>query len=131
MNNAVELKVRIITGARDGPDLLILDGVHGDEFESMAAIRRLIAAVGPLQLWGRLICIPVVNEAAYWRRQRTTEDELDLAHTCPSRPGGSITERVAHAVSTHIRAADYLIDLHSGGIVMEFYPTVDYTHVPA
>lgn len=65
MNNAVELKIRIITSARDGPDLLILGGIHGDEFESMAAIRRLIAAIYPLPLRGRLICIPVVNEAAY------------------------------------------------------------------
>ena len=79
MSDAVALKVKIITGARDGPDLLVIGGVHGDEFESMAAIRRLIAAVDPLQLRGRLICIPVVNEPAYWRGQRTAEDELDLA----------------------------------------------------
>ena len=73
MSDAVALKVKIITGARDGPDLLVIGGVHGDEFESMAAIRRLIAAVDPLQLRGRLICIPVVNEPAYWRGQRTAE----------------------------------------------------------
>ena len=130
MSDAVALKVKIITGARDGPDLLVIGGVHGDEFESMAAIRRLIAAVDPLQLRGRLICIPVVNEPAYWRGQRTAEDELDLARTCPGRPDGSITERVAHAVSAHIRASNYLIDLHSGGLVMEFYPTVGYTLHP-
>ena len=96
MSDAVALKVKIITGALDGPGLLVIGGVHGDEFESMAAIRRLIAAVDPLQLRGRLICIPVVNEPAYWRGQRTAEDELDLARTCPGRPDGSITERVAH-----------------------------------
>ena len=99
MPEPIELKRKVITGSQDGPHFLITGGVHGDEFESMAAIRRLIAAVDPLQLRGRLICIPVVNEPAYWRGQRTAEDQLDLARTCPGNPDGSITERIAHAIS--------------------------------
>ena len=37
-----------------------------------------------------------------------------------------MTERIAHVLSTAIRAADFLIDLHSGGIACHFYPTVGY-----
>lgn len=122
----VQLQRKVVEGARPGPELLVLGGVHGDEFESMAAIRRLPERVEPETLGGRLTCIPVVNEAAYWRGQRTAEDGLDLARTCPGRPDGSITERVAHTVSEEIVRADYLIDLHSGGIIMHFYPTVGY-----
>jgi len=72
----------------------------------------------------------VVNEAAYWRGHRTAEDGLDLARTCPGRPDGSVTERTACAVSDMIRQADYLIDLHSGGVVMRFFPTAGYTLHP-
>ena len=130
MTPTITLQQQVIEGTQKGPNLLILGGVHGDEFESMAAIRRLLDHLDPAALRGRLTAIPVVNEAAYWRGQRTAEDELDLARTCPGRADGSITERTAHAVSEEIRRADYLIDLHSGGIVMEFYPTVGYTLHP-
>ena len=112
----ITLQQQVIEGTQKGPNLLLLGGVHGDEFESMAAIRRLLDHLGPTDLRGRLTAIPVVNEAAYWRGQRTAEDGLDLARTCPGRADGSITERTAHAVSQEIRRADYLIDLHSGGI---------------
>ena len=130
MPRPITLQKKVIEGAQKGPNLLILGGVHGDEFESMAAIRRLLAHLDPAGLRGSLTAIPVVNEAAYWRGQRTAEDGLDLARTCPGRPDGSITERTAHAVSREIGRADYLIDLHSGGLVMEFYPTVGYTLHP-
>ena len=126
MSGPVTLKSITIKGKAPGPKLLILGGVHGDEFESMWAIRRLKEALDPGDLRGSVTLVPVVNEAAYWRGQRTAEDGLDLARTCPGREDGTITERVAHAVSAMIREADYLIDLHSGGLISRFYPTVGY-----
>ena len=130
MTEPIHLQSTTIKGRESGPNLLILGGIHGDEFESMWAIRRLKSAVIPDVLKGSVTLVPVVNEAAFWRGQRTAEDELDLARTCPGRPDGSVTERVAYAVSTLIREADYLIDLHSGGLIMQFYPTVGYTLHP-
>lgn len=117
---------KTLQGQQDGPHLLILGGVHGDEFESMAAIRRLIRQLQPQTLRGRVTFVPVVNEAAFWRGHRTAEDGLDLARSCPGKANGSITQRVAHAVSELIRTADYFIDLHSGGIVMQVWPLVGY-----
>lgn len=130
MNDPVSMRRKVIEGDVAGPHLLILGGVHGDEFESMRAIRRLIRFLEPVDLRGRVSLIPVVNEPAFWRGQRTAEDGLDLARTCPGRADGSITERVAHAVSAEIRTADFLIDLHSGGAIMRFLPTVGYTLHP-
>ena len=126
MSGPVKLKSVAITGKAPGPKLLILGGIHGDEFESMWAIRRLKEALDPEELCGAVTLVPVVNEAAYWRGQRTAEDDLDLARTCPGRADGTITERIAHAVSAMIREADFLIDLHSGGLISRFYPTVGY-----
>jgi len=127
MDDVFSLKTITVEGVADGPHVLIIGGVHGDEFESMGAIRRLRTIIDPSGLRGRVTLVPVVNEAAYLRGERTAEDGLDLARTCPGRPDGSITERVAYAVSALIREADYLIDLHSGGNIMQFYPTVGYT----
>ena len=126
MSGTVKLKSITITGKSHGPKLLILGGIHGDEFESMWAIRRLKEGLDSNELRGSVTLVPVVNEAAYWRGQRTAEDGLDLARTCPGKEDGTITERVAFAVSALIREADYLIDLHSGGLVSRFYPTVGY-----
>jgi predicted deacylase len=126
MSDPIQLKKLVIEGHHDGPHLLIIAGVHGDEFEGPAAIRRLINVIQAEQLRGRVTFIPIVNEASFWRGQRTAEDELDLARTCPGKPDGSITERVAHVISELIREADYLIDLHSGGLAMRVQPLAGY-----
>jgi predicted deacylase len=120
------LTLHQITGTRPGPHLLITGGVHGDEFEPMAAIRTLIRRVLPDRLSGRLTHVPVVNEPAFRRGQRNAEDGLDLARTCPGRPDGSITEQIAHALSALIRSADYYIDLHTGGTRLRVQPLVGY-----
>src|SRR5882724_6296628 len=103
----LRLKSESIVGRQPGPHLLITGGVHGDEFEPMVAIRRLMSASELTALRGQLTLVPVVNEAAFARGQRVAEDGLDLARTCPGRADGSITERIAHALSELIRASDY------------------------
>lgn len=115
-----------IKGTTPGPRLLITGGVHGDEFEPMAAIRRLASEIVPADLSGHLTLIPVVNEAAFARGHRVADDGLDLARTCPGRPDGSITERTAFALSSHIRRADYYIDLHTGGTQLAVWPLAGY-----
>jgi predicted deacylase len=126
----MEIHSRQIIGTADGPHLLVTGGVHGDEFEPMAAIRRLMREVEPAKLRGRLTLVPVANEAAFLRGTRTADDELDLARTCPGQPDGSITERTAHALSQLIRTADYYIDLHTGGTIMSVLPLTGYNLIP-
>ena len=43
-----------IQGNAPGPHLLITGGVHGDEFEPMAAIRQLMTEIRPEELRGRV-----------------------------------------------------------------------------
>jgi len=123
----MQLKSRILKGEGSGPKLLITGGVHGDEFEPMAAVRRLMALIKPAELRGEVTLVPVVNEAAFERQHRWAEDGLDLARVCPGRPDGSVTERTAHAFSELIRAADFYIDLHTGGTTMSVFPMTGYT----
>src|SRR5262245_29744661 len=122
----IQLKSKTITGRGDGPHLLITGGVHGDEFEPMVAIRRLVTMVSPAALHGKITLVPVVNEAAFARGSRVAVDGLDLARTCPGRPDGSITEQIAHALSELIRTADYYIDLHTGGTTLSVWPLAGY-----
>jgi predicted deacylase len=115
-----------IAGAADGPRLLITGGVHGDEYEPMAAIRQLARILRPESLRGRVTLVPVVNEPAFRLAARTAEDGLDLARTCPGRSDGCVTERIAHELSGLIREADYYIDLHTGGARLRVLPLTGY-----
>jgi predicted deacylase len=119
-------RTHVFEGARPGPRLLITGGVHGDEYEPIAAIRRLGRQIVPKNLTGRLTLAPVVNEAAFARGQRTADDGLDLARVCPGRADGSITERVACELAALIRDADYYIDLHTGGAALTVFPLAGY-----
>lgn len=116
----------ITLGSAPGPHLLITAGVHGDEYEPMQAVRRLIQEFQGLQLRGKVTLVPVVNQAAFKRLTRTAEDGQDLARVCPGRVDGTPTEQVAAALSAFIRAADFYIDLHTGGRLYNLLPLVGY-----
>jgi predicted deacylase len=119
-----------ITGQLPGPHLLISGGVHGDEFEPMAAVRQLARELRPEELRGRVTFVPVVNEPAFRLGHRCAEDCLDLARTCPGRADGSITERIAFELSQLIRSADLYIDLHTGGTRLMVLPLAGYVLHP-
>jgi predicted deacylase len=119
-------RIHEITGRDSGPHLLITAGVHGDEFEGIAAIQRLIAVLDRDSLRGKVTLVPIANEQAFCRGERTADDGLDLARQCPGKADGTITARIAHALSGLIRTADYYIDLHSGGAAMKVAPLAGY-----
>lgn len=128
---SVELRQYTYQGQGEGPHLLITGGVHGDEFEPIAAIHRLrllLEQKSPevASLRGRVTLVPIVNESAFLRGHRCGDDGKDLARTCPGRPDGSITEQTAHALSQLIHTADYYIDLHTGGTELSVYPLCGY-----
>ena len=115
-----------ISGTKPGPHLLITGGVHGDEFEPIAAIQQLMNEIRSTELRGRVTLVPIVNEPAYERGHRTAEDGLDLARTCPGKSEGSITERIAFELSNLIRTANFYIDLHTGGTRLMVLPLSGY-----
>jgi predicted deacylase len=121
-----------ISGAKEGSHLLIIAGVHGDEYEGIAAIRELAVRLDSQRehLQGSITLIPIVNEPAFAIPARCGDDEKDLARTCPGKEDGSPTEQIAHAISARIQSADFLIDLHTGGMTMQAWPLIGYGLVP-
>ena len=115
-----------VVGTSPGPRLLILAGVHGDEPEPMVAVKRLRRLLGRLSIRGEVTLVPTINRSAWRCKARTGEDGLDLARTFPGRADGDITERVAYEAARLIRAADYLIDLHTGGKRLRLWPLAGY-----
>ena len=127
---APEIAVRVIAGVGDGPRLLVLAGVHGDEYEPMEAVRRLARRLESLPFRGSVTLVPVANPTAFAAATRTGSDGLDMARSFPGDPHGSPTLQAAHAVTTMLRRADCLIDLHTGGRAMRVLPMTGYTLHP-
>jgi len=113
---------------REGPHLLIIAGIHGDEYEPVLAVQRLIDVFSddlkPEK--GKVTLVSIVNTPAYKRDSRTASDGKDLARTCPGKKDGSETEQIAWEISQLIRSADFLIDMHTGGKTYEIYPLAGY-----
>jgi predicted deacylase len=118
--------MNVLTFGSGRPRGLILAGVHGDEYEPILAARRLAETLATMPLKGSVQIVPLVNESAFAARARCGQDGLDLARTFPGRADGSLTERIAHEVSALIHEADFLIDLHTGGIALQLTPLSGY-----
>lgn len=114
------LSVLVVKGQTAGPTLVLLAGVHGDEYEGVLTIQDVFDQLSPEAMGGTLIAVPVVNPLAYQARTRSTpEDGKNMARVFPGIQSGTITERIAYQIAQHIiPKADLLIDLHSAGTTM-------------
>ena len=106
-----------LVGRGDGPTLSVVGGVHGDEFEGVAACLALAEGLADAPFRGRLRLVPVAHEAAHVASLRSSPiDGRNLARTFPGDPAGEPTERLAAALREHVIAgSDVFIDLHSAG----------------
>jgi predicted deacylase len=111
---------------QEGPHVVLLAGVHGDEYEPMVAASELIRLLEGQLLKGIVSVVPQSNPRAYQTASRYGDDGLDMARICPGNPDGSSSEKAAHEVSALIRSADYLVDMHTGGILYDIYPLAGY-----
>lgn len=124
----------LIRGAREGKVLVASAGVHGDEYEGVRALFELTTWLDPARMSGDLLCVPVANPEAFWAMSRTNPvDGANLARAFPGRVEGTLTEAIAHTISTAILPhADLYIDLHSAGVRYEMPALIGYyTSMPA
>ncbi len=123
-------------GREAGRTLLVVAGVHGNEYEGMEAIRRVFAALDPATMRGTFAGIPVANPLAYVARSRATPPEVDglnLARVFPGAADGTLTPRLAHhllsLVERNVGPEDLFVDLHSGSADVAFATMVGFREV--
>lgn len=129
----VEWPVLEVVGAREGPRLSLLAGIHGCEYPAIAAVRRFMAAVDSARLSGSITAVPVVSPTSFAARSAfvVPEDGRNLNRSFPGNPGGSFTEALAdHVFRAFIEPADLLIDLHGGDLFEALEPFVIYDASP-
>ncbi|MGN6342659.1 MAG: succinylglutamate desuccinylase/aspartoacylase family protein [Ginsengibacter sp.] len=115
-----------ITNEVTGPRLLIIAGIHGDEGEPILVASSLAKKLKEKTIKGKVNIIPVANISAFERGSRCGSDQKDLARTFPGSDKGTVTQKTASAISKLIKEADYLIDLHTGGALLDILPLTGY-----
>ncbi len=108
----------------EGPTVLLMAGNHGDEYEGQVALNKLVRALEPEQVRGRVIILPAANLPAAMAGTRLSPiDQGNLNRAFPGDPQGTPTLAIAHYIDTVLYPlADYLHDLHSGGASLRYLP---------
>jgi predicted deacylase len=129
----VVVEVFVCAGHRSGPSVLVTSGVHGDEYEGPSAIAQFVRTLSSESVKGTVYLIPVANPFAFGAGTRVSSvDGLNLARVFPGKEDGMPTERLAHFLFREFASkADYLIDLHSGGVEYEFLPVAGFYDAPS
>lgn len=114
--NSIKVPVFVERAEKDGPVLLLLGGVHGDEINGVEIVRRIIRAKINKPSRGTIICIPVFNIFGFLNLSRKFPDGRDLNRVFPGSSTGSLASQFAYQFKKEIAPfVDYVLDFHSGG----------------
>jgi uncharacterized protein len=108
-----------IVGAREGPRLCVLAGIHVNEVSSIEAAIRLRDRVDPAKLSGRISVMPVANQPAIdkWSIDVCPVDNKNMNFCFPGDLKGTFSQVLAHYIlHDWASGADGLIDMHGGDL---------------
>jgi uncharacterized protein len=118
-----------VRGAADGPHVTVLAGVHGAEYTSIAAVRRLARTLDDQVVAGRVTAVPLVNPLAFWARSPfvVPTDGKNLNRSFPGDPSGTDADVLAHRLfETFVVGSDQVLDLHAGDLPEALEPFAMY-----
>lgn len=120
---SVRVPIGVVANGR-GPTLLFTGGSHGDEYEGPIALVKLMRALQPDRVQGRVIILPMLNLPAVEAATRLSPiDGLNMNRVFPGDRDGPVTAMLADYVSRHLLPrCDAVIDIHSGGKTLYFSP---------
>lgn len=112
----VEVPIFVARGKEEGPCLLLVGGIHGDEVNGVEIVRQIITKGLNKPEKGTVICIPLVNVFGFLNQEREFPDGRDLNRVFPGTENGSLASRFAYQLMKDvIPYVDYCIDFHTGG----------------
>ena len=119
----IPVPIGVVVGSK-GPTVLLIAGVHGDEFEGPVALLDLLHRVEPGDVHGRIIVLPALNAPALRASSRVSPlDGANLNRAFPGDKDGGPTAMLAHFVEQILLpGCDAVLDLHSGGKAAYFTP---------
>lgn len=122
----IPLPVTVIRGDGSGPTVLLLGGVHGDEYEGQIALAKMARGLEAGEVAGTLILLSSTNMPAALAGNRLSPlDNVNLNRAFPGDANGTPTQMIAHYIEEILLPrSDYVIDLHSGGTSLDYLPCV-------
>jgi hypothetical protein len=112
----IDIPIIIERGEQEGPCILLIGGVHGDETNGVEIVRQIISKGLNKPKVGTVICIPLLNVFGFLNKTRVFPDGRDLNRVFPGSETGSLASRFAfHIMKEIIPHIDYCIDYHTGG----------------
>lgn len=123
--NSIRVPVIVERAKKEGPTLLLMSGVHGDEVNGIAIVRNIIRKKYNKPKSGMIICIPVFNVFGFLNLRREFPDGRDLNRMFPGYLNGSLASQFAYRFTKEIAPkVDYVIDFHSGGADRSNFPQI-------
>jgi len=121
----IDIMVTVSRAREDGPVILLMGGLHGDEINGVEIVRRIIEENLHIPEKGTVICIPIINIYGFINFSRNVPDGKDVNRSFPGNRNGSLAARIAHYLMKEIiPGIDYGIDFHTGGANRENFPQV-------
>ncbi|HJU72742.1 MAG TPA: M14 family metallopeptidase [Gemmatimonadaceae bacterium] len=117
VDSATRIPISVLRGRQPGPTLALIAGTHGSEVAPIIALQRVREGVDPNEMRGTLVLVHVANLPSFVHRTiyRNPWDQKNLNRVYPGQPNGTVTERIAHTITTQIiDKSDYLVDMHAG-----------------
>ncbi|MFT5823839.1 MAG: putative deacylase [Crocinitomix sp.] len=125
----IDLFAHVYRSKVEGPTVLLIGGVHGDEINGVEIVRRAVQdKFFSSLICGSVIAVPLLNVYGFINFSRGFPDGKDVNRGFPGTKTGSLSARIAHTFTNNILpAADLAIDFHTGGNSIYNYPQARYT----
>lgn len=112
-----EIPFTVIHGAKKGPVLALVAGVHAYEYPPILASYRLRDLIDAKSLRGTVLLVHIANLPSFKRRTiyYGPDDWKNLNRVFPGDLGGTMSQRIAAVLNEEVvRRADVLVDMHCG-----------------
>lgn len=116
-DKGARIPVSILKGNASGPTLALIAGTHGYEYAPIMGVQALAQTLDPASLSGTLILVHAANMPSFLGRTiyYSPADGMNLNRAFPGKVDGSLSQRIAYALTTQvIEQADFVVDMHSG-----------------
>ncbi len=117
LTGPVEVVTHVVAGRRDGPTLLLLSMLHGNEWFSALILRDLLTRLDPATLCGNVLAVPVANPTALLTNSRCIQDNADEpdANRTFGGPYQWLSNQLSRSIGEHlISQSNAIIDYHVG-----------------